>query len=320
MSLIADLTPTNYQQEKERFLIDPSFDPQFEYVREFTEDELLEKGLPSERYLELANKILKKASETFTPEEFEASRGEILSEEKVNTAIEDFLGVHKLDNRFELRWSADFVSIASVTDDNVVKLRRPCSIHENDLLGLIYHEIGTHALRRINYQQQPWYKKKKRYGFAPYLKTEEGLATMNSLMTKKQPFAYRASINYLATQMAQESSFLEVWNFVRSHISDKERAFAMTFRKKRGLKDTQRPGGSTKDLVYFEGVIDTVEFLIANDFPMKELYFGKMSWQDIDKAVKLNPDFEPILPIFYTQDPDAYQEKVRKVARTNFLA
>jgi hypothetical protein len=243
----------------------------------------------------------------------------LLTQETVTQAIETFLKEHALDHRFSIVWSSDFMSRAAVSDDNTVKLRLPCAVREEDLDGLIYHEIGTHALRRINYEQQPWYKRKKYYGFAPYLKTEEGLATLHALFPKKEIYAYRAAIYYLAAYIAQEGSFLDVWRFVKQYLDDPEVAFTIAAKKKRGLMDTSKAGGYSKDYVYFEGFAETTRFLIEKDFPLKELYFGKMSWQDVDRARELNPDFQPILPNFYTTDPAAYKERVLEIARANFL-
>ncbi|OGJ38372.1 MAG: hypothetical protein A2383_03915 [Candidatus Pacebacteria bacterium RIFOXYB1_FULL_39_46] len=319
MGLISDLNPINYQEQKNQFLANPNFNPQFRYVRQFSTEELLSKGLPSTNYLSLAQQILDTASSQFTPEEFENRRGPLLDQATVTKAIKDFIAAHHLETQISLVWSEEFVSRASVTDENLVKLRLPCLIREQDLTGLIYHELGTHALRRLNYFQQPWYKKKRKFGFSPYIKTEEGLASIHSLLPQTDPIAYLAAINYLTIQQAQTSSFLEIWHFIRQYITDEERAFAMTFKKKRGLTDTSQPGGFTKDLVYFEGLAEITKFLINNDFPIKELYFGKISWQDIDRAKELNPDFQPILPIFYTQNPQAYQRQVRLIAETNFF-
>ncbi|MFH2118701.1 MAG: tyrosine/phenylalanine carboxypeptidase domain-containing protein, partial [Candidatus Paceibacterota bacterium] len=308
-----------YQEEKDRFLADPTFNPQFNYSKKFSNEELVSKGLPSADYLKLAQQVLQTSLTKFTPEEFEQRRGPVLNQATVTKAIEDFIAAHHLENKISLVWSADFISRASVTDENLVKLRLPCLVREQDLMGLIYHELGTHVLRRLNYYQQPWYKKKRKFGFAPYLTTEEGLASIHSLFPQSDPIAYLAAINYLTVQQAQSSSFLEVWHFVRQFVLDEERAFAMTFKKKRGLTDTSQPGGFTKDLVYFQGLAKMTRFLINNDFPIRELYFGKLSWKDIGRVVELNPNFEPLLPTFYTQNPAEYERRVRLIGETNFF-
>lgn len=318
MKFLTDLTPANYQAEKERFLANPTFNPQFAYSKSFAQEELLEHGLPSNEYLLLAQEILDTVFQRFTPVQLQAERGKLLDQETVSQAIKDFLIAQRLEKRFSIVWSAEFVSRASVTPTEV-RLRLPSAIYEEDLEGLLYHELGTHVLRRINYEQQPWYKQKNKYGLAPHLKTEEGLATLHAIHHRTNLLAHRPALNYLAVQKAQAGSFLEVWQFIKQYVENNEAAFAMTFKKKRGVADTSQPGGFTKDLVYFEGFVDVTRFLIKNNFPIKELYFGKIAWQDIDKAVELNPTFQPLLPSFYTRGPQAYEQRVQAVAQANFI-
>ncbi|NCN45895.1 MAG: hypothetical protein COU63_03850 [Candidatus Pacebacteria bacterium CG10_big_fil_rev_8_21_14_0_10_36_11] len=318
MGLVADLQPTNFLAEKQRFLASPNFNPQFNYYRFFATEDLVQNGLPNTKYIDLAEKIIETTFTKFSIEELQSQRGELLNEEIVSREIRNFLKLHGLERKFEIIWSAEFVSRAAI-NANEIKLRLPCSIYKEDLDSLLYHEIGTHALRRINYEQQPWFKKKKNYGFAPYLKTEEGLAVLHAMYPQKMQLTYMAALNFLATIKAQEESFLEVWQYLNHYLGDAERAFTLTFKKKRGLTDTSRPGGFTKDYVYFEGFVETTKFMVENNFPLKELYYGKISWQDITKAVVLNPKFQPILPRFYTKDPDAYKRKVAEIAKENFL-
>lgn len=315
---LSDLTPTNYLAEKARFLNDPTFNPQFTYLKTFDQEALIEHGLPQAEYLTLAQKIVDETFGRFTKEQLQAERGALLDQETVSRAVKEFLAAHQLEERFSIVWSADFVSRAAVNGSEV-RLRLPCAIHEEDLEGLLFHELGTHVLRRINYEQQPWYKKKSQFGFGPYLKTEEGLAALHALHHRPLPLVHRPAINYLAVEKAQHGSFLEVWQFVKQYVVDDESAFTITFKKKRGLADTSQPGGFTKDLVYFEGLVDITRFLTTHNFPVKELYFGKLAYQDIPKAVELNPGFQPLLPTFYTRDPAAYQEHIHTVARTNFI-
>lgn len=321
MGLITDLHPVNYQEEKQRFLADPTFDPQFRYVRRFSTDELTSYGFPTDEYLTLAQKILDAIVAHVSPAEIQQLRGEVLNPDTVTTAFENFLTAHGLEGQFQIVWSTEFVSRAAVRTDRTIKLRLPNSIREHDLEGLIYHELGTHVLRQVNYQQQPWYRRKKRHGFSPYLKTEEGLGAIHAALPKTgfSDQTLKNVVNYLAIQKAQEGSFLDVWQFVSQYFTDPDTAFTISFKQKRGLPDTSRPGGFTKDLVYFEGFADTSRFLVRHDFPIEQLYFGKLAWQDIDRAVQLNPDFKPLLPSFYTQDPAYYRQRVTDIAKLNFL-
>jgi hypothetical protein len=318
MGLIADLQPLNFKEEKEKFLNNPTFNPQFKYMRIFSDQDLTKHGLPNHQYIELAEKIIEKTFSLFSNKDISENRGRLLDQETVSKQLKTFLKKYGLSEKFSIIWSEEFVSRASV-NPTAIKLRLPCSIYEGDLEGLIYHELGTHVLRRTNYEQQPWFRKKRKNGFSEYLKTEEGLAVLHALYPRKYPFAYLAALNFIATIKAQEESFLEVWQFLHHYLDDNERAFNMAFKKKRGLTDTSLPGGFTKDYVYFEGFVENTKFLIENDFPIKELYFGKLSSKDIDKAIEMNPNFEPLLPDFYTDNPEQYKQRVLEIARENFL-
>jgi hypothetical protein len=50
------------------------------------------------------------------------------------------------------------------------------------MAGVLNHEIGTHLVRRLNDNKQIWYNQRSRYGLQPYLATEEGLASINSVL------------------------------------------------------------------------------------------------------------------------------------------
>lgn len=320
MGLIADLNPINYQAEKAKFLANPTFNPQFEYIRDFDETELLKHGLPDEQYRPLAQRIIDTALGQTSATELQEERGPVISQAEVTKALEDFLSAHGLEKRYKLIWSANFVSRAAVSADNTIKLRLPSNVRQADLEGLLYHEIGTHVLRRVNYEQQPWYHKREQFGFLPHMRTEEGLAVLHSLLPKADALAYRPAIYYLTTFIALEGSFLDVWQYLQPfYPNDPEIAFTLAAKKKRGLTDTSRPGGFSKDHLYFEGFIEVTKFLIEQNFPLNGLYFGKLAWQDMTRAIELNPDFEPLLPNFYTNDPEDYQQRVIKIAQTNFL-
>ena len=60
----------------------------------------------------------------------------------------------------------------------------PIKYRENTVEGVMNHEIGTHFIRKFNEKSQKWYNNRKKYGLtAPYLKTEEGLASLNQLVS-----------------------------------------------------------------------------------------------------------------------------------------
>jgi len=318
MSLIKKLTPINLMEEKEKFFANENYNPQFIYEKITADKTLYKHGYPQAKYLDLAQTILEKTFYRHDEAELDKLKGASIGQGEVTKKTNDFLDIHQLGNRFKIVWSNSFVARATITADTI-KLRLPADFRQQDLLSMLYHEIGTHALRRVNYEQQPWYKNKKEHGFKDYLKTEEGLAGLHSLLPLDFQYAYYPALNYVSVAYAQNHSFAELWSFLKKYIDNPERRWERTIRRKRGLEDTSQPGGFTKDLVYFEGIVEVWNYLKQNDFNITNLYLGKMAWEDVDKALQMNPGFKPLLPSFFEVDRDKYAEKLEKIGQTNML-
>jgi hypothetical protein len=318
MSLIKKITPINLLEEKKKFFADETYNPQFKYEEKFDKEILYKHGYPQNKYLDLAQTILEKVHYQYSEADLDKLRGNSVNQSKVTKKTIDFLKIHQLENRFKIVWSNSFISRATITSDTI-KLKLPVDFRQQDLLSMLYHEIGTHALRRINYEQQPWYKKKKKHEFKNYLKTEEGLAGLHSLLPLDFQYAFYPALNYVSVAYAQEHSFSETWNFFKKYIDNPERRWERTLRRKRGLEDTSKPGGFTKDLVYLEGMIEVWNYLKKNNFDLTKLYFGKMSWEDVDTATKMNPSFKPLLPSFYVVDKERYATKIEKIGKLNMF-
>jgi len=91
----------------------------------------------------------------------------------------------------------------------------------------------------------------------------------------------------------------------------------VTIRQKRGLTDTSHPGGYSKDLVYFAGMIEVWRWLKERNFNPSDLYFGKISFKDVQKAIEMNPEFEPKLPSFFSINPVQYAAEIEKIGEEN---
>jgi len=318
MSFLQTITPINLLEEKEKFFANKTYNPQFLYKEEISSEKLLTYGVPKKKYLDLAVAILKKTYFGRNEQDLYMTKGRQLSKEDVESRIRSFLKMHKLEDRYSLIWSNSFVSRTTISSDTI-KLRLPADFRNEDLLGMLYHEVGTHALRRINYEKQPWFKKKKHYGFSEYLTTEEGIASLHSLIPHSYKSAFISAIRYLAVDTAVHGSFVETWNALEPYIENPERRWTAVFRQKRGLKDTSQPGGYTKDLVYFEGLVDVWKWMHTQNFALADLYYGKLALKDIPKAVSMNPEFDPILPSFYTHDFQNYRKQMLEIGEYNLF-
>ena len=316
MITLSSLTPINLLSEKEKVFADPTYNPQFVYEENINPAELAQYGQPDSLLLETAQEIVTKAYQGKSEAILFEEEGRILTQEECTHKIAQFLEMHQLEDRIEIIWSASFISRASATS-NSIKLRLPVDFHLEGLLGMIYHELGTHTLRRVNYEQQPWFKRKKKHGFRDYLITEEGLASLHSLLPHSNKSAFNSALRYLAVSVSQHSSFAELWQFLAPYIQNPERRWIVAFRQKRGLTDTSQPGGFDKDQVYFQGMNFMWQWLTSHNYDLRGLYFGKLAAEDIELALQLNPTFEPLLPSFYTINPELYAQQIQEIGQAN---
>jgi hypothetical protein len=316
--LIKKLVPTNYLEEKEKFFADNSYNPQFQYSTEINSKDMLRYGTVQEDMLDKAKIILKKTFNKYSETELYNLKGKVLKKNEVVSKISNYMKNHNILNKYEIKTS-NTLSARTMMTPNEIILRTPISYREEGLMGMLHHELGTHALRGINYENQPWYKKKDEYDFSQYLRTEEGLASLHSLFAHTYISLFIPATRYLASSIAQKSSFVETWNQLKPYVDNKERLWTLVFRQKRGLEDTSLPGGFTKDIVYFEGTVEVYNWLVENNFDIAPLYFGKMSYKDVKKSQKFNPNFKPQLPLFFTEDKDKYKNKILEIGKWNEL-
>ena len=187
-----------------------------------------------------------------------------------------------------------------VTSANVDTARKRIEMNKGERFGKNYiqrlaiHEIGTHVLRAENGALQPY--DIFRSGLGGYLQTEEGLAAYNEFehgfMTNTSLRNYAGRV--LAIHFALEHDFKTTFTQLRKYF-DKNIAFKLTVRAKRGLSDTSYKGGYTKDCVYLRGFLEVLTF--AKKHSVSELYVGKVGIKHLPllKSVKglCKPEFLP---------------------------
>lgn len=317
MIKLKDLIPINLQEEKERFFDNNyHYNPQFEYHKHISRKELEKYGKPKLRYLLLASRIVRK----YRKQESRIETAKKATKEILQDKIENYLKEYNLENTYKVSFSDQYISRIAVNfKEKLIKVREPIIIDENEIEAILNHEIGTHALRQENYEHQDWYKKKKKYKFNEHIKTEEGLAIINEMLNKEHPIAYKSAVNYLAVNVASHGSFVRVFKFFNKYWQDPERAWIWTLKKKRGVRDTSKKIAFSKDLVYFEGFVKVIKYLKKNNFDPTELYYGKLDLDDLNKAKEMNPSYKPLLPKFFTDNPEIYKEKVKRIAKENLL-
>lgn len=155
-----------------------------------------------------------------------------------------------------------------------IKIKQDASFSLAEVNRLVVHEIETHIYRFENGSQQEYGL--FAYGFPDYLETEEGLAINNELKAGclSHIDLKKYSLRFMLADQCLKSSFYEMFKFCLPYKgNDFDEAFNMVLRFKRGLEDTEVPGGYIKDLVYFRGY-QKVKTL--DEPTIQRLYHGKI--------------------------------------------
>lgn len=152
---------------------------------------------------------------------------------------------------------------------------------DNYIRRLMVHEIGTHVLRAENGKDQPFMI--FFHGFPNYLSTEEGLAVVNEerfgLLNNENLKNYAARA--IAVKMAMTKGFSEIYQYLCQFFPPST-AFKIATRAKRGLADTSKPGGCTKDYVYIAGYMKVKNYLEKGG-SINALYAGKIGVEHIER-------------------------------------
>jgi uncharacterized protein (TIGR02421 family) len=194
------------------------------------------------------------------------------------------------------------VAVNHITKE--ILLSANATFGKQELQRLIAHEIETHIYRRENGLLQPF--KIFSTGLSKEtLETEEGLAVMvenkYNLQTTETMRDYAGRV--IAINLALKKTFYETFTELTNYF-DKEKAFTLTLRAKRGLKEQNHKGAYTKDFIYLKGFLDIVEFEnenCANEEKncLEKLYYGKYSTMDSKLALQIDGLQKPkYLPSF----------------------
>ena len=107
--------------------------------------------------------------------------------------------------------------------------------------------LGTHYIRGINNRQQTWRlgKKRRELNMAPMNPTEEGLASLNTVVLRDEPCLIRAAMLYYTVTKAASLSFCELFHDLGKYIKNPHTRWDYCLRAKRGYEDTSQPGNIT---------------------------------------------------------------------------
>jgi uncharacterized protein (TIGR02421 family) len=169
-----------------------------------------------------------------------------------------------------------------------IKVREDTRFSEDDVVRLIHHEIGVHAVRAEAGHRAPL--RVFTVGLADYLETEEGMAVTNEVRHGVRSGLRLFALRVLAVHWARAASFSQVFHRLRRREVDPETAWSITMRVKRGLIDTSRPGAYTKDAAYLRGFLLINRFLEQGGSWSDLMRFGKVGLDALPMLKKLDPD------------------------------
>lgn len=112
---------------------------------------------------------------------------------------------------------------------------------------------GTHYFRGFNNNSQPWCNRngRRKHGLKPINPTEEGLASIHSVLFRKDPFLWRAALLYYTVYQASQMSFSQLFQDVGKFVKDPNTRWDYCVRAKRGWTDTSQPGEFPVCLPFF---------------------------------------------------------------------
>lgn len=342
IKLLSNLKPVNIKEEYNKFLVDPTYSPQFEYKPlkfdpnnlnarlkriEFPDSPIgilwRKKGDEIRRKIELleargTDKFTEKSISLYgAPDEELLTAAlksiksmpesfppdkKILNTKEAKKLFEQAINDHGLSG-WSVKVKRDMVSDAIAGKENSVMIREGAKFSQDRIKGTIAHEIETHVFTAMNGSQQP-YKIFQR-GLADYLVTEEGLAVYNQEKTESNDTEkkYWPASSVIGIQKALHGSFAETYAEVVSHGFSLDRAWKVALKTKRGLTDTSKPGAFTKDMVYFKGHRKIIHF-IETGGDLRDIYYGKINLDDIEIIKKIKGLKKPLFLPSYLRNSD----------------
>ncbi|KAK1891802.1 putative protein KIAA0895-like [Dissostichus eleginoides] len=322
--LLVALRPLNLEQEKQTFVqSDYKYEPQFEYAQPEPRSVLDKYREGSGLFLEQAVGIMECVLRKFgCYENFEVvTGGSILPKSQVWASVRKYLQKEGCVGEVVVRLSDELLSQAVM----VVESCRPtltinlAGARQYWLEGMLRHEIGTHYLRGVNNNLQPWCttEGRKQFSLKPANPTEEGLASLHSVLLRKQPYLWRAALLYYTVYHAASMSFSRLFSHIARFVQDPDVRWEYCLRAKRGQTDTSEPGCFSKDQVYLDGILRILRHRRNIDFKMLTS-LGKVSFEDVERLRPLAVLPRTRIPHFM-RDRERYLQHLDHIVSVNEL-
>ncbi|XP_034150789.1 uncharacterized protein KIAA0895 isoform X2 [Esox lucius] len=324
LCVLTAIKPSNVEKEKFKFFkSDFSYNPQFEYSNPVSPIVLARHNNASDRFLTQAVHIMELALQKYgNYERFEqVTGGHLLTKSRIWYLVKKYMEKEGCLGEIVVHVTDDLLSRASMT---VVNSRPTLTINiatarEYWLEGMLRHEIGTHYFRGINNSQQPWNSGlgRRKHNLRPLNPTEEGLASIHSVLFRKDPTLWRAALLYYTVYQAGRMSFSQLFHNLGRFVQDPNTRWDYCVRAKRGQTNTAQPGCFSKDQVYLDGILKILRHRDKIDFQLL-MALGKVSYEDVNRLKDLAVMEHVWIPHFL-QDKACYAEQLEKIMEVNQL-
>ncbi len=302
MTYLTLLTPTNIAEEKSKFFKDHSYSPQFTYDWDQNTVQAVLNRHP--RFGDVAyaliaqdpHRIATTARQYFdvTYREEDITFAESLVKNPparisgnaydVADKLEQMISVLDLKYTVEVVDRHGFQCRPDHTD-KVIRISKYLELQYLTATSIALHEI-VHIIRAVNGAYNKIAKDPN------FLATDEGLACLvqDNFHTQPSGSAYQHALEYLASKIAAEGSFLDVYTYFVQNGFTSETAWARGIRQKFGICDTTKPGSVMKSGMYFyhEQLLRSLK-----KEQLLSLFSGKISQYNLNKY----PDYRGIVDI-----------------------
>ncbi|XP_066438751.1 microtubule-associated tyrosine carboxypeptidase 1 [Eleutherodactylus coqui] len=323
--LLVALRPTNVEQERDKFFLsDYSYNPQFQYQEPMSAGVVEKYSQASNQFLAQALRILNAVLKKYgSYESFESlTGGGLLSKCQIWACCRRYMQKESCSGEVVVQLTEDLLSQAVMTNEN----SRPTltinllGARQHWLEGMLRHEIGTHYLRGVNDARQPWHgsESRKQFGLKAVNPTEEGLASLHSVLFRKHPYLWRAALLYYTVSRAATCSFSVLFSELQQFVEDPAVRWEYCVRAKRGQKDTGQPGCFSKDQVYLDGIIRILRHRRNINFRLLTS-LGKVAFEDVERLRPFAELASTRLPHFM-RDMEKYHQHLNHIMEMNQLS
>lgn len=289
-SLIWLVTPVNLVEEKQKFFGSKKYNPVFKY--EWQENPVEPRSLKSKAALFSAIQAQDLPKITSEGRKYfdlnfnlqKRKKAQKILENKIPTKsknLDKLIDCFKRDLRkFNLSYKiklsdTDAFTVRPQYSKKRILINKNLHLEFGSVEGLVKHEL-VHLIRYENTLFNKIRFKNK------FLLADEGLASYVQDYKSSDGFAslYKHAAEYLASQIASQSSFRMIYDFLRQSGFSQDHAWQRAARHKFGIIDTSKPGSFLRPAIYFDNELKVKKLKQSE---IIKLFSGKISLDYLSK-------------------------------------